>query len=59
LIDREQGGREQLKKAGYRLHSAFTMQQMLEYYLKKGKLTKGQYEDIKERIELLNQFLVK
>lgn len=32
VLDREQGGRHKLEEAGFRLHSLFTMTQLLDYY---------------------------
>jgi uridine monophosphate synthetase len=36
LVDREQGGREQLEAAGYHLHAAVTLSQLLDYWRSKG-----------------------
>ncbi len=44
LVDREQGGKEQLRQAGYDLYSAFTMSWLLNYYAESGKIT-GQKHD--------------
>lgn len=57
LLDREQGGREQLTERGIRLHAAFTMKQLLDFYTRIGKITNEQYQDIKTRMEKLNEFL--
>ena len=57
LVDRKQGGGEQLAAAGYRLHSALTMGQMLEFYTRAGKITPDVYKDVTQRLEALNQFL--
>ncbi len=46
LVDRQQGARKQLKEAGYDLKAAFTLEQLLRYGLRKGKITKGQYEQV-------------
>ena len=32
IVDREQGGRQELKRAGYRLHAIFTLRQLLDFY---------------------------
>lgn len=45
LIDRQQGGRKQLKEAGYNLHSCFTITELLEYYLSKGKISSKKFEE--------------
>ena len=34
LIDREQGGKQQLAAAGYALHAAFTLAELLDFYVK-------------------------
>jgi len=57
LVDREQGGSSQLEERGLKLHSAFTMQQMLDYYVRVGIIDEQQYEDTMNRLEQLNQFL--
>lgn len=46
LVDREQGGREQLKEDGYRLHSAFRLSTLLRWYLNTGKISQGRYEEV-------------
>lgn len=43
LLDREQGGTEQLEKAGYKCKSALKLTQLLELYLHSGKITEFQY----------------
>jgi uridine monophosphate synthetase len=57
LIDRIQGGRDQLQQAGYTLHSACTLQQIMDFYLRVGRLTEEVYRDIQQYSEILNQFL--
>lgn len=57
LIDREQGGKEQLEQKGLKLHSAFTMQQLLSLYRRVGKIDEAQYQDTIQRIQQLNSFL--
>lgn len=59
LIDREQGGKEQLAREGFELHRAFTMTQMLDFYVKIGRLTKSDYSDIRRRLQELNRYLGK
>ncbi|MCK5061132.1 hypothetical protein KAR28_01120 [Candidatus Parcubacteria bacterium] len=43
LVDRQQGGREQLKKAGYRLISCFTIRELFGYYKATGKISGQKY----------------
>jgi uridine monophosphate synthetase len=57
LIDREQGGGEQLSQNGLQLHSVLTMNQMLEHYRASGRIFEDQYEDALNRLDQLNQFL--
>ncbi len=46
IVDREQGGREQLKQAGYSLHALFTIGELLDYYCSLGYITPELYHDI-------------
>lgn len=57
LVDREQGGRETLLKNGYKLHSAFTLNQMLDYYLESKKLSKSEHIRINDGIQKMANFL--
>jgi len=57
LIDREQGGREQLEKAGYTLHSAITLSQMLNFYARNSILAPEAFEMVKEQIAASNAYL--
>ena|SRR3989344_1844850 len=45
LIDREQGGVEQVEKEGCRVYSALKLTDILKYYLEKGMITKKQFDD--------------
>jgi orotate phosphoribosyltransferase len=47
IIDREQGGKEELAKRGYKLKAAFTVSQLLDYYLRTEKITKEKYDESK------------
>jgi len=44
LIDREQGGVEELKKRGYTPHVAFKLKELLQFYLDSAKITRDQFE---------------
>lgn len=46
LFDREQGGGEDLEKAGYYLLAAFTISQWLEVLFKKKKISQKIYNDV-------------
>lgn len=45
LVDREQGGKEALLQAGYRLHSVFKFNDMLKLYLSEGKIDQVKYDE--------------
>lgn len=47
LVDRGQGGREQLAARGYTLHSVFTINELLNLYVKSGKITSQLADEIK------------
>jgi uridine monophosphate synthetase len=46
LIDREQGGAEVLAERGYRLHSVFTLRQVLEALRRKEAVPEPQYRTV-------------
>jgi len=48
LIDREQGGKKQLKEKGYDLHSVFSITEIIDSLLKNKNISKEQYDSIKE-----------
>ncbi len=48
LVDREQGGAEQLAAAGYRLHAAVTFSQLLDYWRATGGIDAATYESVRE-----------
>jgi orotate phosphoribosyltransferase len=50
LIDREQGGSEQIKKAGYFCHSAMKISELLHYYVQRKKITAADCKKIIEYI---------
>ena len=43
LVDRQQGGQNQLKEAGYNLISCFTIRKLLDYYKAIGKISGQKY----------------
>lgn len=45
LIDREQGGVEQVEKEGCRVYIAMKLTDILDYYMEKNMITKGQYQE--------------
>jgi len=52
LVDRGEGGKEIIEKAGYQFYAPFTLKDLLDYYLEKNMITKDQYE---ESIEYLSK----
>lgn len=51
LVDREQGGREYLKKQGFNFYCVFTIEQWLKCLRKNKKLSKMKYEEIIEYLK--------
>ena len=46
LVDREQGGAEQLGEAGYKLHAAFAISNLLRWYVGRKKIDRAKYEEV-------------
>lgn len=46
LVDREQGGAQELANKGYKLHAAFTISNLLRYYLRTGKIDHARYDEV-------------
>jgi len=51
LVDREQGGKEQLAKKGYRLHAVIKFSQMLKILRNKKRVSQKKYQEIVEFLE--------
>ena len=47
LIDREQGGREELAAAGYRLHAVLRLDEMLDLLVEAGRISAGQRDAVR------------
>ena len=47
LVDREQGGVQSLEEKGYRCHAAFTISNLLRYYLRSGQIDQRKYDEVK------------
>ncbi len=47
LVDREQGGPEAIAAAGYTLHAAVTISQLLDYWRETGGITQEAYDRVK------------
>lgn len=52
LVDRGEGGKQIIEGRGYKLYAALTLQDLLDYYLEKGMVTKKQFD---ETVEYLNK----
>jgi uridine monophosphate synthetase len=46
LLDREQGGTEELEKAGYVLQAAFPLSVLLDYYVRVGKIDQSKRDEV-------------
>ena len=57
LIDREQGGGEELVKKSLKLHSAMTMTKMLDFYTRIGQISINDRTRIDRGLQNLNEFL--
>jgi|SRR5579872_2277811 len=51
LVDRQQGATEQLRNAGYILRSALTLDQLLKFGLRTGRISKQKYDEVVEYLE--------
>jgi uridine monophosphate synthetase len=51
LVDREQGGKEQLKKRGYQLHSLYNLTEILTYLIEGGRIDEEKALEIKNFIK--------
>lgn len=45
LVDREQGGREQIEAAGYKMFAALTISELLDFYVQEELVDKGKYQE--------------
>lgn len=48
LVDRQSGAKESLEQAGYNLHAALIIGQLLDYWEGNGKVEKGKIEETRE-----------
>lgn len=51
LVDREQGGKEQLKKRGYQLHALYSLSEILTYLIEGGRIDEEKALEIKNFIK--------
>jgi len=57
LVDREQGGGEELAEKSLKLHSAMTMTKMLDFYTRVGQISISDRTNIDQGLQNLNEFL--
>lgn len=57
LIDRGQGGAEQLKTSGYQLHASLTLDGLLQHYQGTGKISSARTDEIKQGLQDISDFL--
>jgi uridine monophosphate synthetase len=46
LVDRGQGGRQELERLGYRLHAVFTLRELLDFYVETDLLTAAKRDEV-------------
>jgi orotate phosphoribosyltransferase len=46
FLDRQQGGSEELREAGYNLYSVFTLSALLDYYVRMGMVSWGKRQEV-------------
>ena len=51
LVDRDEGGRETLEKAGYEFYAPFKLTELLKYYLDKNSIDKKRYNEVIEYLK--------
>ncbi len=51
LVDRQQGGSEEIKKAGYKVKSAFTICELLDFYVEEKLIDTGKWQEAIRYIE--------
>lgn len=51
LVDREQGGKQELARAGYALHSLFTLRQMLAVLEQRGRISTDEAERVRRYLD--------
>ncbi len=52
LVDREQGGAKELGERGYKVYAPLTLTKVISYYLENGKITKEQYDQVLEYLNI-------
>jgi len=52
LVDREQGGRQELEAAGYRVHAVTTLTALLDALVAEGRLLPAERDRIREALGL-------
>ncbi|MBI2195741.1 MAG: hypothetical protein HYU48_01695 [Candidatus Levybacteria bacterium] len=59
LVDREHGGVRELEAERYNIRSAMKLSQMLDFYLRIGRISEEVYINNQQRLQALNAFLQK
>ncbi len=52
IVDREQGGSEQLQRAGYNVGHLFSLKELVQYYLSRSLITASQAEQVNDYLKL-------
>ncbi len=56
LVDREEGGKETIEKAGFKFYAPFKLSELLKYYLDKEVIDQKQYNEAMEYIAISKTF---
>ena len=59
LVDREQGGKEELARRGVKLHSVFTMSELLDIYVKEGLISEEVKQEVIGYREIVEKYIEK
>jgi uridine monophosphate synthetase len=51
VVDREQGGRENLEKLGYRVHALAKISEIVDYLLESGRISKREADEVSKYVE--------
>lgn len=57
LVDREQGGKEQLAECGVKLHSVFTLTRLLDIYRENGRISDKVQQEVAKYATLLEEHI--
>lgn len=51
IVDREQGGKEELRARGYNLHSVLTLKELLNFLSEENKISDGEFKSLMSYLE--------